>query len=221
MICSSLRPLSVRSPCSLLSSLFHSHFLPFSTKPNPNSQFKAPFIPSPSTTHPELKQLLYHKSKVGFDKLDDALLVFDKMLLLKSGLSVVDFNQLLTALVRMKEFSVAVSMFRELRVLSIPVNIVTFNSVIHSCCHLNTLDYAFSLLAGIIKSGWVPDVFTYNTLIKGLLSQDRPLEAGDLFKKLIRFQEIQPNVVMYNTIIDGLCKTSNTSMALKLSLIPI
>ncbi|WOH13874.1 hypothetical protein DCAR_0933387 [Daucus carota subsp. sativus] len=108
-------------------------------------------------------------------------------------------------------------MFRELRVLRIPVDIVTFNTAIHSCCHLNTLDYAFSLLAGIIKSGWVPAVFTYNTLIQGLLSQDRPLEAGDLFKKLIRFQEIQPNVVMYNTIIDGLCKTSNTSMALKLS----
>ncbi|WOH13825.1 hypothetical protein DCAR_0933336 [Daucus carota subsp. sativus] len=107
-------------------------------------------------------------------------------------------------------------MFRELRVLSIPVDIVTFNTIIHSCCHLNTLDYAFSLLAGIIKSGWVPDVYTYNTLIKGLLSQDRPLEAEHLFRNLIRFREIQPDVVTYNTIIDGLCKTSNTSMALKL-----
>ena len=197
-------------------SLFHSHFLLFSTKPNPDSQPKPPFIPSPSTTHPELKQLLYHKSKVGFNKLDDALLVFDQMLRLKSRLSVLDFNQLLTALVRMKEYSVAVSMFREMRLLSIPADIVTFNTAIHSCCHLNTLDYAFSLLAGIIKSGHVPSVVTYNTLIKGLLSQDRPLEAGDLFKKFITYEEIHPDVVTYNTIIDGLCKTSNTSMALKL-----
>ena len=110
MTCFSLRPLSVRSPCSLLSSLFHSHFLPFSTKPNPDSQFKPPFIPSRSTTYPELKLLLYRKSKVGFNKLDDAFLVFDQMLLLKSRLSVVDFNQFLAALVRMKEYSVAVSM---------------------------------------------------------------------------------------------------------------
>nr|XP_017224772.1 PREDICTED: putative pentatricopeptide repeat-containing protein At1g12700, mitochondrial [Daucus carota subsp. sativus] len=188
----------------------------FSTKPNPNSQPKPPFIPSPSTTHPELKLPLYQKSKVGFDKLDDALLLFDKMLLLKSKLSVLHFNQLLAALVRMKEYSVAVSMFREMRVLSIPVNIVTYTTAIHSCCHLNTLDYAFSLLAGIIKSGWVPDVVTYTTLIKGLLSQDRALEAEHLFRKLIRFREIQPDVVTYSTIIDGLCKTSNTSMALKL-----
>ncbi|KAL1801870.1 hypothetical protein ACET3Z_030517 [Daucus carota] len=207
-----LMPPIVSTPISL----FHSHFLLFSTKPNPDSQPKPPFIPSPSTTHPELKQLLYHKSKVGFDKLEDALLVFDKMLLLKSGPLVLQFNQLLTALVRMKEYSVAVSMFRELRVLSIPVDIVTFNTAIHSCCHLNTLDYAFSLLAGIIKSGWVPDVFTYTTLIKGLLSQDRPLEAGDLFNKLITYEEIHPDVVTHNTVIDGLRKTSNTSMALKL-----
>ena len=47
------------------------------------------------------------------------------MIRLKPRLSVLQFNQLLTAIVRMKEYSVAVSMFRELRVLSIPVDIVT------------------------------------------------------------------------------------------------
>lgn len=63
-----------------------------------------------------------------------------------------------------------------------------------------------------MKGGLVPDVVTYTTLPKGLLSEDRPVESELLCKKLIIFNEIKPNVVT-NTIIDGLCKTSNTFMA--------
>ncbi|KAK1349817.1 hypothetical protein POM88_054742 [Heracleum sosnowskyi] len=110
----------------------------------------------------------------------------------------------------MQKYSAAVSMSRELRVLCFPVNIVTFNNIIKCCCHLNnTLDYAFSLLGGMIKSGLVPNVVTYTTLIKGLLSQDRPVDAEHLFKKLLTFNEVQPNVVTYSIVIDGLCKISN------------
>ncbi|KAK1349818.1 Pentatricopeptide repeat-containing protein [Heracleum sosnowskyi] len=195
-----------------------SHFHLFSTITNHNPKPKPPFIASSSRPHAQLQQLLYDKSKIGFDNLDDALFVFHKMLNMKPLLSVMKFNQLLVALVRMQKYSVAVSMFRELRVLCIPVNIVTFNTIIKCCCcHLNnTLDYAFSLLGGMIKSGLVPNVVTYTTLIKGLLSQDRPVDAEHLFKKLLTFNEVQPNVVTYSIVIDGLCKTSNTSMAVEL-----
>ena len=82
----------------------------FSTKPNPNFS---------NTSHSRLQQLVYEKSKVGFDKLDDALQVFDKMLLMKPLLPVINFAQLLAALVKMKEYSVAVSLFRKMRVESL------------------------------------------------------------------------------------------------------
>ena len=48
--------------------------------------------------------------------------------------------------------------------------------------------YAFSLLAGIIKCRFVPEVVAYTTLILGFVTQDKPLEAEDLFKKLIIFE---------------------------------
>ncbi|KAL8096584.1 hypothetical protein AgCh_037518 [Apium graveolens] len=194
-----------------LTPFLHSHSLHI----NPNHP-KKPFIASLSNPNAQLQQLLYEKSKVGFDKLDDALFVFDKMLKMKPLLPALNFSQLLAGLVRMKEYSVGVSMFRDMCVLCVPVNIFTYNTVINCCCHLNRLDYAFSLLGGSIKRGFVPDVVTYSTLIKGLLSQDRPVEAEHMFKKLILFNEVQPNVVTYSIIIDGLCKTSNTLMAVKL-----
>ena len=56
----------------------------------------------------------------------------------------------------------------------------------------------------------------YNTLITGLISQDNAVEAESLFKKLVRLKVIQPDVVTYNTIIDGLCKKGHTYMAVTL-----
>ncbi|XP_063940582.1 pentatricopeptide repeat-containing protein At1g63130, mitochondrial-like [Daucus carota subsp. sativus] len=190
----------------------------FSTNPNPNIPFKPkprfPYSSDPS--HARLQHLLLDKSKVGFDKLDDALQVFDKMLLTKPLLPVINFNQLLAALVKMKHYSVAVSLFRDMHVNSIPVNIFTITTIINCFCHLDRVDFAFSLLAGIIKHGFVPDVVTYNTLIRGLISQDMLQEAQLLFQNLIRFQLIQPDVVTYNIIIDGICKRGNPSVAVKL-----
>ncbi|KAL8156222.1 hypothetical protein AgCh_001351 [Apium graveolens] len=164
---------------------------------------KKPFIPSLSNPDAQLLQLLYEKSKVGFDKLDDALFLFDKMLEMKLLLPALNFSQLLAGLVRMKEYSVGVSMFRDMCILCVPVNIFTYTTAINCCCHLNRLDYAFSLLGGIIKRGFVPNVVTYNTLIKGLLSQDRPVEAEHLFRKVLIFNEVQPDVVTYSIIFKG------------------
>ncbi|XP_074364625.1 small ribosomal subunit protein mL103 (rPPR7)-like [Apium graveolens] len=116
----------------------------------------------------------------------------------------------------MKQYAVAVSVFRDMYVKGIPVNVFTFSTAMICFCHLNCVDYAFALLAAIIKRGFVPNVVTYNTLIRGLISQDNPVEAQLLFTNLIRFKLIQPNVVTYTTIINGLCKRGHASMVVKL-----
>ncbi|XP_074328202.1 uncharacterized protein LOC141666101 isoform X2 [Apium graveolens] len=190
----------------------HSHL---STNPNnpipfkPKPHFPFSFNPPPA----KLPHLLLEKSKLGFD---DALVMFDQMLHLKPLPNVIHFNQLLAALVKMKQHSVAVSLFRNMCATNIPLDIFTFNTAINCFCHLNRVDYAFSLLPAIIKRGFLPDVVTYTTLIRGLISQDNPVEAQNIFNKLLRFNDIQPNVVTYTTIIDGLCKRGHPSVAVKL-----
>ncbi|KAL8104985.1 hypothetical protein AgCh_028953 [Apium graveolens] len=98
--------------------------------------------------------------------------------------------------------------------LGVPVDIFTFNVAINCCCHSNRLDYAFSLLSGVFKRGFLPDFVTYNTLIRGLLSQHKPVEARLFFTNLIKFRQVQPDVVTFSIMIDGLCKTGHADMAL-------
>ncbi|KAK1386283.1 hypothetical protein POM88_024018 [Heracleum sosnowskyi] len=117
------------------------------------------------------------------------------------------FNQLLTSLVKVKQYAVVVSLVTDLCALSIPVSIITFNITINCCCHSNWADYAFLLLASTFKRGFVADVATYTTLIRGLVSQHKSAEARLFFTNLIKFRQVQPNVVTFNTMINGLCKT--------------
>ncbi|KAK1385966.1 hypothetical protein POM88_023701 [Heracleum sosnowskyi] len=91
---------------------------------------------------------------------------------------------------------------------------LTFNIAINCCCHYNWVDYAFLLLASTFKRGFVPDVATYTTLIRGLVSQHKSAEARLFFTNLIKFRQVQPNVVTFNTMINGLCKRCHTDIAL-------
>ncbi|KAL8155990.1 hypothetical protein AgCh_001157 [Apium graveolens] len=175
--------------------------------------------------HAKLQRLLLHKSKVGFDKLNDALVVFDQMLHTKPLPNAIDFNQLLAALLRMKHHSVALSVFRVMCLETIPLNVVTFNTVINCFCHLNRVDYAFSLLAAIIKRGFLPDLFTevdealavlqtmktrgvvpnictYNILINGYCKKLKVDRAIDLFQQLPH-EGLPPTIETYNTILQG------------------
>ncbi|KAK1386035.1 putative pentatricopeptide repeat-containing protein, mitochondrial [Heracleum sosnowskyi] len=166
-------------------------------------------------SHLKLQRLLT-ENKSGFKNLDNALSLFRKMLKMQPLPCHFHFCQLLTTLVKMKQYQVAFSLFREMCTLSIPVSIITFNIAINCCCHSNRVDYAFSLLATTFKRGFVPNVVTYNTLIRGLLSQHKFAEARLFFANLIKFRQVQPNVVTFTTMIDGLCKTGHTDMALSL-----
>lgn len=158
-------PTSGNNTCSNITSFYFYAISHFSSNPKPKSIF--PYSSNP--THARFQQLLLQKSKTGFDKLDDALVLFDKMLFIKPLLTVINFNQLLVALVKMQEHSVAVSLFRDMCLKTIPLDIFTFSTAINYFCHLNCLHYAFSLLVGIIKRGFETNVVTYTTIIRGLI----------------------------------------------------
>ena len=181
---------------------FHSTNL---DSPNPNSN------PHTSTT---ISTDLLNYSRSGFRKVDDALVMFDEMLKLKPALPVINFNQLLSGLVKIKQYALAVSLFTDMCYLRVPVNLITFSIAMNCCCYCGRIDYAFSLLAGIIKRGFVPDAFVFNVIIRGVLSQGKVKEAEGMFRKLVRLREIQPDVVTFTTMINGMAKTGNASMAL-------
>ncbi|KAL0377006.1 UNVERIFIED_CONTAM: putative pentatricopeptide repeat-containing protein, mitochondrial [Sesamum calycinum] len=144
---------------------------------------------------------------------DDAVFLFRQMLIMRPQPSVVDFNKLLAAVVKMKQYSVALNLFDEMHQLGTPANEYTLTIVINCYCLLNRVDFGFAILGSFLKRGCEPNVTTFNTLIKGLFLDDKVIEAEKLFKKLLALRLCEPNEVTILTVINGLCKAGHTLTA--------
>ncbi|KAK6145575.1 hypothetical protein DH2020_022395 [Rehmannia glutinosa] len=131
-------------------------------------------------------------------------------------LRVEQFNRLLSRVVNLKEYKSAIYLFKDICDLGISVDEYTMTIAINCYCLSNRVDYGFSLLGWFFKRGCVPDVFTFNTLLKGLFRENKINEAQELFRKMVREGFCQLNVVTYGIVIDGLCKAGNTAMAIEL-----
>ncbi|KAJ9557198.1 hypothetical protein OSB04_011812 [Centaurea solstitialis] len=149
-------------------------------------------------------------------KLDHALQLFDQMSQTQPLPSVVKFNRLLQALSKMKHYSSVIDLFKRTVAIGAPIDVYTANIVIKCCCQMSCTTQGFAIVAYGFRRGVVPDVYTFNKLLNGLILEDRILEAEGLFKKLIKGKFCVPDVVMYNTMIKGLCKCGNNETAIAL-----
>ncbi|KAF5962193.1 hypothetical protein HYC85_003402 [Camellia sinensis] len=102
-----------------------------STNPNPN--------PNPPDLR-QLQKLLSQKSKLSFDKLDDALSLFHRMVQMQPLPPVIHFNQLLS-------------------------DVLTFNTLINAFCKEGMTKEAENVLEFMVQRGVGPDVVTYSTLM--------------------------------------------------------
>ncbi|KAJ9556961.1 LOW QUALITY PROTEIN: hypothetical protein OSB04_011575 [Centaurea solstitialis] len=147
----------------------------------------APFHSDSAYNHPHLSMLQ------NITKLDDALQLFDEMSQRKPLPSVVKFNQLLTAVAKMKHYSCSIHVFKQMAAIRAPIDVWTTNIVIKCCCHLCCTSEGFAIVAYGLKRGVVPDVCTFSTLLNGFILEDRVHEAEILFKKLIKDKHCKPN----------------------------
>ncbi|GFQ07807.1 pentatricopeptide repeat-containing protein at1g62930 chloroplastic [Phtheirospermum japonicum] len=159
------------------------------------------------------------KMKLGLGnirKLDDALCLYDDMSRTRPLTSVIQFNQLLSRVINLKEYSAAIHLFNHICNLGISVDDYSMNIAMNCYCLSNRVDYGFSILGWFFKRGCVPDVFTFNTLLKGLFRENKVNEAQELFRKMVKEELCELSVVTYGTVIDGLCKAGNVAVAIEL-----
>ncbi|XP_027174287.1 putative pentatricopeptide repeat-containing protein At1g12700, mitochondrial [Coffea eugenioides] len=169
--------------------------------------------------HPEIVRSGSRRLRSDIDStsnLDEALGFYKQMVRMKPLPSVVHFTLLLGRIVKMKQYLVVISLYRDMAELGcIPLDEYMLNAVINCYCFLGRVDFGFSILGGFFKRGIVPDTATFNTLLKGLFREHKIHEAQGLFKKIIYEKLCIPNEITYGTVIDGLSKAGNTSMAIQ------
>ncbi|KAJ0909554.1 putative tetratricopeptide-like helical domain superfamily [Helianthus annuus] len=170
----------------------------------------------PASTSHLNQRILHLKNGSGPTKVNDALQLFDEMLQRQPPPPIFQFTQLISLIVKEKQYSTALILLKQMKLMGIPANIYTINISINCHCRLNQVAYGFALLATILKQGHPPSLATYTTLIHGLVLADRVFEAVELFKKLLREKVCEPDQVMYGSVINGLCKVGHTSKALEL-----
>ncbi|KAI8560978.1 hypothetical protein RHMOL_Rhmol04G0298800 [Rhododendron molle] len=115
------------------------------------------------------------------------------------------FNTLLKGLIAQDKAAEALSHFNKLQLQDIELNLYTFGIAINCYCCVNRVGFGLSLLGTIFKRGYTPGAVIFNTLLKGLIAQDKAAEALSHFNKL-QLQDIELNLYTFNIAINCYCR---------------
>ncbi|XP_052486410.1 pentatricopeptide repeat-containing protein At1g62680, mitochondrial-like [Gossypium raimondii] len=135
------------------------------------------------------------------DNVDDALILFNKMIEKYPKPSIVEFTKLLAPIVRMKHYAIVVSMCSQMESLGVSHNVYSMSILINCFCQLARIDFGFSVLGKMLKLGVERTVVTFSTLINGPCIQNKVSEAVSKADG-----GFQPDILAYNTVIGCLCK---------------
>ncbi|XP_045831508.1 putative pentatricopeptide repeat-containing protein At1g12700, mitochondrial [Trifolium pratense] len=141
------------------------------------------------------------------DNLDDAVSSFNRILYTNSTKSIIEFNKILSSLVKINHYPTASSFSQQMEPTGIQPCIVTLSILMNCFCHIGKLNFAFSILAKFLKLGYKPDIVILTTLLKGLCLNGKVNLCfhDDVIVKGFRFDHVS-----YATLINGLCKIGRT-----------
>ena len=115
----------------------------------------------------------------------------------------------------MKHYSQVITLIKQIESYGISLDLYSLTILINCFCHLNHLDFGFSVLATIFKLGYQPNHITLNTLVKGLCLQGKIARVVRLVEEMEKNGH-EPDAVTCGTILNALCKIGKTDMAIRL-----
>ncbi|XP_021617932.1 putative pentatricopeptide repeat-containing protein At1g12700, mitochondrial [Manihot esculenta] len=170
---------------------------------------------SSTSTLEDARYLTNNFKSASFTHLDDAIASFNHVIHKHPLPSRVPFNRFLSALVKMKQYRTVLYMSKTIELLGISHDVYSLSILINCFCHLNLVDFGFSVFGKMLKLGLEPDVVTFTTLINGLCIESKMDKAVEFFDDMVA-SGYQPDVYTYNTIINGICKFGKTNVAIGL-----
>ncbi|KAJ7968406.1 Pentatricopeptide repeat-containing protein [Quillaja saponaria] len=147
---------------------------------------------------------------------DHARNVFDEMPQFNCERTVRSFNTLLTACFNSKKFGKAIEIFREVpSKISIEVDVVSYNIVIHAFCKMGSLDLAMSMFDEMEKNGIEPSLVTFDTLLEAFYKNGRHVD-GEKIWALMESMNVDPNIICYNSRLRGMVSDNRLPEAAEL-----
>lgn len=123
------------------------------------------------------------------------------------------FNCLIRAFGEAGIFKESLKVFQSMKSIGVSPSVVTFNSLFFILLKRGRCGIAFELYDEMLKTyGVKPDLYSFNTLIRGFCMNSMIDEGFRFFKEMEKFQ-CKPDVITYNTIVDGLCRTGKVKTA--------
>ncbi|KAK1434392.1 hypothetical protein QVD17_00132 [Tagetes erecta] len=166
--------------------------------------------------------------------LEDARKVFDKMRERDCAPNEFTFGILVRGYCRAARADEGLELLEMMRSMEIGSNIVIYNTLVSAFCKEGKTNEAEKLVEMLREDGHVPNVVTFNSMISALCSAGKVLEASRIFRDMQVNKElgneelglvrngmlleaqavlnemaekgVQPSIVSYNIMMDGLCK---------------
>ncbi|KAF6165205.1 hypothetical protein GIB67_007190 [Kingdonia uniflora] len=195
------------------------------------STFASSFQFNPQSTLVHFEQFVRDRCKSGSLGIEEAMGLFNNAIQMRPLPSIYPFSQLLAVISKLKQYSTIITLFKSMGSAGIKATNVTLSTLSNCFCQIGKVDFGFSVVGYIFKSGYEPHIVIFTTFLKGFFKENRVKDAIQLFNKIARKRSwmklckflkicvargLTPNVITYNSLIDGLCKVGRVAVAQEL-----
>ncbi|XP_030548003.1 pentatricopeptide repeat-containing protein At5g28460-like [Rhodamnia argentea] len=149
-------------------------------------------------------------------RMDDASSVATELKAAGFSLDAVCYNNLIGGFCRKNKLEEAYEMVKEMESSGVKPDAVTYNCWLSYNAKTGNLTTANKLMRLMIEQGLVPTVVSYGALIHGYCLENNVEEAMKIFREMNSVSKIPPNTVIYNILIECLCRNDEVDSACSL-----
>ncbi|KAK8570406.1 hypothetical protein V6N13_003089 [Hibiscus sabdariffa] len=163
--------------------------------------------------------VVYYSLISGFcraGRMDDAGNVYSKLKAAGFHPDIVCYNSLISGFCKKRKIDKAYEIVKDMEEAGVKPDIVTFNTLIAYFCKVGDFTLALRVMKQMTREGFTPTVTTYGALIHGYCLNGKLDDARKIFDDMSSTAKIPPNTVIYNILIESMCKVNDVKVALSL-----
>ncbi|KAJ3685924.1 hypothetical protein LUZ61_015088 [Rhynchospora tenuis] len=126
------------------------------------------------------------------------------------------FSLLIKALIKQNRLDDALDTCHRVIDLGFSPDVHTFNSLLNPLVKLGSLEECWDLYYQMKRVNVIPNTYTYNMLIRALCEGEDVIKAKEFLEEIEDEDGFSPDVVTYNTILNGYCKKRRLNAAFHL-----